>query len=117
MSWFGRNDRRARPVAGKNLYEQDAKRQVRLVVGGMRDVSRFKKVIPGTIDRFLPALRERELPGEHVANPGADMVMHAKVSPWSERHLRGPHLELAVELVHVAEHGLFELDAGRQAPC
>ena len=105
--WFGWNNCRSCPVSWKELYKQYAKREVRLIVSSMCDVSRFKKVIPSMIDRYLPALRECELPRKHISNSWADMVMYAEMSPRSKRRLRGSHFVLSVEFLHVAEHSFL----------
>src|SRR5215475_9355776 len=48
---LGWNDRRSCPVFRKNLHKQYAKRQCGLILSGMCEVSRFKKVLPSFIDR------------------------------------------------------------------
>src|SRR5215469_7822376 len=107
--WLGWNNRRACPVLREKFYEQYAKRLVRLVLGSVCKVPRFKKVIPGTIDRHIPSFSECKFAGKHISNPRANMVMHTKVSPWGKRHFSGSHFVLTVDLrhVHVTIHSLL----------
>src|SRR6185295_13365223 len=67
LRWY---DRRRRPVFREDLKKQNAKRLLRLVLRGMRDVSGFEKVIPGLISRRSPALGECDLAGKHISNAG-----------------------------------------------
>ena len=97
------NDRRTRPVFRKNLHNQNAKRLVCLVLGGMCEVARFKIIVASLIDRRNASLSEHKLAGKNISNPGPNMVMHSKVGPGGKRKFSGPHFELTVEFGQVAE--------------
>jgi hypothetical protein len=76
----------------------------------MREVSRFKIIVPGLIDRSATPLSERQLARENISDPGANMVMHSKVGSRGKRKFGGTHSELTIELGQVAEGDLVEFD-------
>src|SRR5215475_14302974 len=83
----------------------------------MREVSRFKIIVPSLIDRRATSLSERQLARENISDPGANMVMHSKVRSWGKRKFGGAHSELAIELGQVAEGDLVEFDFRRDTSC
>ena len=74
----------------------------------MCDVTRFKEIISGVIDRCFASLSECELAGNHISNSWANVVMDSEVGIWGECHFGGPHFELTVKLLQVAEDNLIE---------
>src|SRR5262249_55667352 len=82
----------------------------------MGQVSRFEKIVAGTVDRCTAAFRKCDLAGKNIPDPGPDVVMHAEVTAGSKRHLRGTQLILVVQFGQVAEDRLLELGRCCDAP-
>jgi hypothetical protein len=74
----------------------------------MRDIAGLVKILSSLVDRRATSFGEGNLPGKHIPNSGADVVMHSEVGARGKRHFGGAQFELAVEVMQVAENDFLQ---------